>query len=311
MKNIPEELIPVIDYWERHGKKTVAVALVALVAGVGYWAWDRARTQTRQEVSDALVQQYMRGMPKHDAESAIEELSDAIGKANDPAVIPLLKLRLAKAQYAAGRYAEAEALYAELKDNAPAGYEDVPAAGLAATLEAAGKIAEARQAYDAFIAASGASVLKLEAQLGSARCLAQSGKKDEAVKAVEKLLAEQEGLESAKADKEAALEKAKAALEPLKTKGFTSKDKEFADAEAAIASCRTELAALELAIKDKPFATMRIKSVLDLVKRWEKRAAEAPAAAADSIAAAVSQLNEKKPEAAPAPAAAPAEKKAE
>ena len=58
MKNIPEELIPVIDYWERHGKATVAAALVVICAGVGYWAWDRARTETRAEVSETLARSF-------------------------------------------------------------------------------------------------------------------------------------------------------------------------------------------------------------------------------------------------------------
>lgn len=309
MKNIPEELIPVIDYWERHGKKTLAVALVALVAGVGYWAWDRARTQTRQEVADALVQNYMApGLSaKQAATAAVEELESAIAKAADPSVVPLLKLRLAKMRYAAGDYAAAEALYTELKDAAPAGYEDVPAAGLAATLEAAGKFAEAQAAYDAFVAGNGASALKLEAQLGSARCLAQAGKKAEAVKAVEDLLAAANGLEAAKEAKEAALAKAEEALVPLKKQGLTRKDPEFAAAETAVADLKKELVSLDLAVKDKDATVSRIKAVLDLVKRWEKRAPVTLAdAAAEQVAAATAQLEEKKPE-----APAPAEPKAE
>ena len=58
MKNTPEELLPVIEYWEQHGKKTIVAVIVATVAIVGYMAWDRARTETRKEVSDTLVRNF-------------------------------------------------------------------------------------------------------------------------------------------------------------------------------------------------------------------------------------------------------------
>lgn len=316
MKNIPEELLPVIEYWEQHGKKTVAVALVALVAGVGYWAWDRARTQTRMEVADALVENYAGAMPgmttKQAAASAVEELLAAIDKAKDPSVVPLLKLRLAKMQYAAGNYADAEALYTELKGAAPAGFEDVPAVGLAATLEASGKFAEAQAAYDAFVKDAGASMLKLEAQIGSARCLAQAGQKDAAVKAIEDMLAAQDKLEATKTAQEAALVQAEAALVPLKKKGLTSKDAEFADAEAAVAALKKDIVALAAAIADKNAVTARLKASLDVVKRWEKREAMTLAnAAAAQVEAAVEQLEKKSEEVAPEAPKAEEAKKAE
>lgn len=330
MKNIPEELLPVVEYWEQHGKMTVAVALVALVAGVGYWAWDRARTQTRMEVADALVENYAGAMPgmtsKQAAASAVDELQSAIGKAKDPAVVPLLKLRLAKMQYAAGNYAEAEALYTELKATPPKGFEDVPAMGLAATLEATGKFAEAQAAYDAFVKENAASMLKLEAQIGSARCLAQAGQKDAAVKALDALIAAEDKLEATKTEKEAALVKAQEALAPLKRQGLTSKDKEFVDAEAAVATLQKEIEAVKGAIADKNAVTARLKAARDAVKRWEKRAPVTLASATAQVEAVAAELEKKAEDAAPAAKAeetkteppkaeaapaAPAEKKAE
>ncbi|MGN0853949.1 MAG: tol-pal system YbgF family protein [Kiritimatiellia bacterium] len=324
MKNIPEELIPVVEYWEQHGKMTVAAALVVIVAGVGYWAWERARVQAHMEVADALVKNYAGELPgmtaRQTSASAVEELEYAIAKSGDPAIVPLLKLRLAKMQYAAGDYAAAEALYTELKASPPKGFEDVPAVGLAATLEASGKFAESQAAYEAFVAANGTSMLKLEAQIGVARCLAQTGKKDEAVKALEALIAAQDGLEAKKTEKEAALVQAQAALVPLKKQGLTSKDKEFADAEAAVAALKKEIAALTGALADKNAVTARLKSSLDVVKRWEKREAVTLASATAQVEAAVKELEKPADAAAPAAeaaeapkaeAAAPAEKKVE
>lgn len=67
----------------------------------------------------------------------------------------------------------------------PDGFADVPAVGRAQCLEALGRFEEAQAAFDAFAQSAATNgYLTLSAQLGAARCLAQQGKKDEALKRI-------------------------------------------------------------------------------------------------------------------------------
>ena len=308
MKNTPEELLPVIEYWEQHGKKTVVAVIAATVVLVGYMAWDRARTETRKEVSDTLVRNFAEEGGAVTA-AAVADLQDAIAKAVDASAVPLLKLRLAKMQYATGNYAEAKTLYTELRAAPPAGFEDVPAFGLAATAEAEGSFAEAQAAYEACIKDFPRSVMKLDAELGVARCQAQAGRKDDAVAALQARLAALESLDAAKLAKKAALEKAEAALADVRRKELPGEEKvkALSAAEDAVAACQKDLAALDAELQTKDLAVARIKSTIDLVKRWEGRKAGSIMAAVAQASEALKQLDEKTE---PAPAA-PAEKKDE
>ena len=36
---IPEELLPVVEWWEKDGKKTLAVLALAGIAAGGYFGW--------------------------------------------------------------------------------------------------------------------------------------------------------------------------------------------------------------------------------------------------------------------------------
>ncbi len=310
MKNIPEELIPVIDYWERHGKATVVAVLVAICAGVGYWAWDRARTATRAEVSDTLVRDFAVEGGASPAE-AVDELQDAIAKAVDADAVPLLKLRLAKMQYVAGNYAEAKSLYTELRAAPPAGYEDVPAFGLAATAEAEGAFTEARAAYEACMKDFPGSVMRLEAELGVARCQAQSGEKDAAVKALEARRAALEGLDAAKIALKAKLDKAEAALADVRQQNLPGEEKVKAltAAEAAVEVVQKEFAALNANLQAKEMSLARIKATLELVKRWEGRKAGSLLAAVAQASEALEQVEPKaEPVAAPKDEAKPESK---
>lgn len=276
MKNIPEELIPLIDYWERHGKATVAVAIAALAVGVGLWAWDRARAEARQEVCDTLVRDYRAA----GGAAGAEELQDAIEKAVDPAVVPLLKLRLAKMHYAAGEYEAAGALYDELLPAPPKGYEDAPAFGRAATLEAKGEFAAAQKAFEEFGAAFPASVLGFEAEMGAVRCLAQAGNKDEALKRIKDRRSALEALAADGKAKAEALRAAQAAVDELArtapAKGDAAAkayDEKVAAAELALASAKRDSDQAAFAVQDKDDMDARLEEMEGLVKRWEGRKA--------------------------------------
>ena len=186
------ELYPLIEWWEKDGKSTVIWLLVAAIAVGGYYGWKNHRASVKAAAADALVSAY-----------TTEELEDAVSKFSGSATEGALKIRLAKSYFDAGRYDEALAQYEALDGKAPDGFADIPAVGKAQCLEAQGKFAEAQKAFEAFAEANPKSCLKLTAQLGAVRCLAQAGDKKSALARVEALKAEVKGDEISKARVEA------------------------------------------------------------------------------------------------------------
>ena len=170
------ELIPLVEWWEKDGKQTVTWLLVAAIAVGGWYGWKNHRAATRVAASDAVVNAY-----------TTEEIEEAVSKFSGTASAGALKLRLAKNYFDNGRYEEALAQYEALEGNAPDGFADVPVVGKAQSLEALKRFDEALAAFDAFVQASPKGYLTLTAQLGAARCLAESGKKDEALKRLQAL----------------------------------------------------------------------------------------------------------------------------
>ena len=152
-------------------KATVPWLLAAAIAVGGYYGVKNYRAARKAAASDAFVSAY-----------TAEELEEAVAKYGSSDAGGALKLRLAKKYYDAGRYQEAQGLYAALSGSAaPDGYADIPAVGVAQCLEAQGSYAEALAGYDAFAAANPGSYLALTARLGAARSVAQAGDKDGAL----------------------------------------------------------------------------------------------------------------------------------
>lgn len=180
--NIPEELLPVVEWWEKDGKKTLAVVAVAGVVALGIWSWRAHRESVREDAAAALI-------GYGDADS----LQAAVDKYGALESGPMLKLKLAAAYFARQEEGDAQKaleLYDELcaSGSAPAGYEDVPVVGRAECLEALERWDEAAKEYAGFAEkASTNSCLRLTAQLGAARCRAQIGERDAAVAALEAL----------------------------------------------------------------------------------------------------------------------------
>ena len=115
-----------------------------------------------------------------DVESAVADFgSTDVGGA--------LKLQLAKRYYDDGRFEEALAEYEKLANDAPDGFADVPVVGRAECLEALGRYAEARQAYDTYLAGKPAAYLEMTAKLGSIRAQALAGEKEAALKRLAEL----------------------------------------------------------------------------------------------------------------------------
>ena len=195
---IPEELLPVVEWWEQNGKQAMVVAAVAAVAGLVYWSWDARRMRALDAADDALSVAVNTALQTQiDAKSAaavqsIEDLKTAVATSADQKCAPALKLMLAAATFARKEAGDVEGAL-EIYDGmiasgeTPSVYAEIPVVGRAQCLEALGRFDEARKAFDDFAASNTNSYLRLTAQLGSARCLAQSGDRDGAVKALEEL----------------------------------------------------------------------------------------------------------------------------
>jgi len=170
------ELLPLIEWWEKDGKQTVIYLAIAAIAVGGWYGFKHHRIAVRTAASDALVNAY-----------TTEEIEDACVKFSGTATAGALKIRLAKKYYDDGKFEESLATYGELDGKAPDGFADIPVVGKAQCLEALGKFAEAQKAFEDFAKANPQSYLKLTAELGAARCLAQSDDKKAALAKLEAL----------------------------------------------------------------------------------------------------------------------------
>ena len=192
-KGFPPELIPLYDWWKKEGRSwltALAVAAVAVGAFYGVKGWMHSRALS---ASKALSQA-----------QSVDELEAAVashGSAKNGAV---MKVHLAKSYFDAGRYQDALDIYEKLESSAPEGFADHVKVGKAFALEGLKKYAEAGEAFNAFVAdeANASSFLRFTAQLGAARCKAQGGDKDGAVKDLEALKAkfEKDGPEADRID---------------------------------------------------------------------------------------------------------------
>lgn len=168
------ELIPLIEWWEKDGKSTVAIVLVIGVAVLAWQGWKYHQASVKAATARALVEAY-----------TIEELEDAASKFESGASSGIFKIRLAKAYFAAERYQEALALYTELKSTPPFGFEGIAELGMAQSLEALEKYSDALAIFEESAAKGG--YLALSAELGAIRSICQLGDKAKALERVEKL----------------------------------------------------------------------------------------------------------------------------
>ena len=170
---INPEFLPLIEWWEKDGKQYVAGVLIAAVAFGGWQLWKHHRAASAAEASSSVATAF-----------TTEELEDAVTRHSGSASAGVLRIRLAKSYFDAGRYEEALAEYEEIAKNAPDGFADIPVVGRAQCLEALGRFDEALKAFDAFAEANPDNYLALAARLGAARCLAQSGDKAKALERI-------------------------------------------------------------------------------------------------------------------------------
>jgi len=190
---INPEFLPIIEWWEKDGKQYVYGLLIAAVLVGGWYAWKHHRASVAADASASVASAF-----------TTEELETAVAKHSGSAAGGVLRIRLAKSYYDAGRYEEALSAYEELAGNPPEGFADVPAVGRAQCLEALSRFDEARKAFDEFAEANPSSYLALSAQIGAARCFAQAGDRKAALARLDAIKAANKDDEAAKARIEAA-----------------------------------------------------------------------------------------------------------
>ena len=179
-KGFPPELIPLYDWWKKEGRSwlvSLAIAGAAVAAFYGIKAWVHSR---QAAASRALA-----------TASSADELETAVAQYGSSKAGGLMKLRLAQAYYNEGRFLDAHDLYSSLLDSEPEGFQDRAKIGLAFSLEGLKKYDEARNAFAQFAAdeANAKSYLLFTAKLGAARCKAQAGDKEGAIKDLEDIKA--------------------------------------------------------------------------------------------------------------------------
>lgn len=174
--NIPEELIPLVEWWEKDGKKTVVCLLAAAAVAGAFYGVRGYRASRTEKASQALLQSY-----------STEDLETAVKLYGNTATGPVLKLRLAKSYFDGDRYDEALAVYDSLLTAAPFGFEDVPVVGRAQCLEALGKNDEALKEYKSFLEAKPKSFLAVGVKISIARVEAALGNRDKAISLLEEL----------------------------------------------------------------------------------------------------------------------------
>lgn len=320
MMKIPEELLPVVEWWEKHGKKAIVVAVVAAVVGVACLLWNARQERAKAIAADATRSalatsaQGLRDPNSKEAAEAIQSLQDSVASFGNSGNAMLLKLVLADAYCRRANaeekdYENALAIYEELaaSGKVPAVYSDIPALGRAQCLEAMRKFDEALKAFDAFAAETPDGYQTLNAQLGAARCLAQLGKKDEAIARLEKLMKDKKAAEVL--DRALPLEQQLSFYMMYRNQMLQSGNSSNVQAlEAEIAKIQSQLRPDQVLLAD----AKAIRFTLDLVKRWvpadQRDMTELPKPAAPAPAPAETPAVEVKPAEAPAaaPEAAPA-----
>lgn len=186
VSRIPEELLPVVQWWQERGPKTVTIAACVLaVCALAVFLWDRAE-RTADTAAIAL--------PAAETAADFEAVADL---GSDAAA--LARLDLARAYFSAGDYEEALQVYdaaQDALDGQPA-LRDIAVVGRICTLEALNRTDEAlaavAEAEQTILGADPVHYLAGELILAKARLLCAKGDKAAAKAALAPLTDAAEG----------------------------------------------------------------------------------------------------------------------
>lgn len=181
-EKLPEELLPLYDWWHAQGKQS-AVIVVILVAAIGIGMLYRHHTQAKGlQAGERLL-----------AAHSTEDLEVIVSQYGGTKAGSVAQLQLAKAYFDEGRYDDALARYDAFARKSSNPFAAIAVLGRAHVLEAQGKIDEAQAAFAAFRQENSDHFLTPQAYLGEARCLAIAGDKQAASALLDKLIAIKSG----------------------------------------------------------------------------------------------------------------------
>ena len=179
-ENLPEELLPLYDWWKSKGPRFLSTVGTVTLIAVGAVAFVHYRKGKLSEANIELAQA-----------NSVDELEEVVAKFGSLKPGNTARIRLAKAYYDASRYEEALEVYTTCEQKgAPKGFEDLVTLGRAHALEARGKNDEALEIFKNFSENKKESFLYPQAKMGMVRVLTLQGKKDEAKDLLDELKAE-------------------------------------------------------------------------------------------------------------------------
>jgi len=170
-------------FWEKHGRKVIAIAVAALAVGAAVFLWQRHGIQEEENAALRLAS-------ARDAATLQGIIQDYPGKN----VAADAMMRLGDVYYREGKYDEAAAVYQKFLAEYPR-HPLVQSGrfGLAAVQEAKGNFHAARDQYLQLATADRGGYLFLAAGMGAARCAESLGQTKEARQMYEELFAAAQG----------------------------------------------------------------------------------------------------------------------
>ena len=202
--NVPHELVPVIEWWQKDGKKTAAIAAVGAIIALGIYGWNAKQAKFENEAADIAYKAAFQSM-------GVEELEGAAESYESSKAASAIKLFLAKAYAARGEAGDLEkavAIYEGLinASNKPEAFAGLSEMGLASCYETLGRWEDAKKLYEA---GTNGFYFSFDAKLGAARCVKGIEGVDKAVAQLESLKKDVEGVIGATMKIDAAIDAVK------------------------------------------------------------------------------------------------------
>ena len=172
---VPEDLVHAWLWCRANGAQWLVTISVAVLLTVGVSIFLRNREAQANKASTQLLEQ----LPTIEAQ--IQSLEKTVADFGSTPSGTAAKLKLAKAYYDAGRYADALTTYDDfIKENGSFPFADVARVGRGYALSGLNRIDEAITAFRTFRTKNPGHYLVQQATFGEAACLTMQGKKDAA-----------------------------------------------------------------------------------------------------------------------------------
>ena len=173
---LPPELVPVYECYQKKGREVLLGAAILLLAFIAFLAYRNYSQRQNARASAGL-----------NSATSVEDLENLNAQYGKTKVGSMIRLRLAKAYYDAGNYADAAQAFQDYaRHNAKGEFAPVARLGYATSLEAQRDFDAALAAYEG-VTDDATSPAAVQALLGKARCLAAKGDKPAALDLIDRV----------------------------------------------------------------------------------------------------------------------------